>query len=124
MKHKKPFDDGIMVKEAFIEAAESLFSTHKNKSEIISTIKNIPLSRPSVTSKVELIAENVTEQLKMDLLSCACFSLQLDESTDQVDSAQVMIFFRIVLPDFFKKRPADNFDLEKYHTGRRLLQRI
>lgn len=64
----------------------------------------MPLSRPSVTRKVELMAENVQDQLKTDMRSCRCFSIQLDESVDQVDSAQVMVFARLIFADFSKKR--------------------
>lgn len=103
MKHKKPFDDGLVFKECFLAASESLFSTFKNKTEIISAIKAMPLSRPSVTRKVELMAENVQDQLKTDMRSCRCFSIQLDESVDQVDSAQVMVFARLIFADFSVK---------------------
>lgn len=44
-KHKKPFNDGEMVKEAFIEGGEVLFANFKNKSEIMSAIKDMQLSR-------------------------------------------------------------------------------
>jgi hypothetical protein len=40
-KRKKPFTDGEMLKEAFLEAGDLLFSSFKNKSEIISAIKDI-----------------------------------------------------------------------------------
>ena len=43
-KNKKSFQDGEMVKEAFIEAADSLFRDFKNKAEILSSIKALQLS--------------------------------------------------------------------------------
>ena len=43
IKHKKSFQDGEMIKEAFIEAADSLFRDFKNKQEILSSIKALQL---------------------------------------------------------------------------------
>jgi hypothetical protein len=42
-KRKKPFTDREMMKEAFLEAGDSLFSSFKNKSEIISAIRHTTL---------------------------------------------------------------------------------
>lgn len=41
-KHKNSFKDGDIVKEAFIKAADVLFS-FKNKTEIVTTIKYMQL---------------------------------------------------------------------------------
>lgn len=41
VKHKKLFKDGEMVKEAFLEAADSLFGGFKNKTEIMAAVKDI-----------------------------------------------------------------------------------
>jgi len=38
-KHKKPFKDGDVVKEAFPEAVDSLFEDFKNKTQIIKPLK-------------------------------------------------------------------------------------
>ncbi|CAH0407240.1 unnamed protein product [Chilo suppressalis] len=38
-KHKKPLEDGSVVKEAFIEAGVTLFGNFKNKSDIMSAIR-------------------------------------------------------------------------------------
>lgn len=74
-EHKKSFKDGEVVKEAFIEAADVLFGNFKNKTEIVSTIKDMQLSRNSVTRRCEGMAEDVETQLK-DIDACECFSLQ------------------------------------------------
>ncbi|CAK6965166.1 general transcription factor II-I repeat domain-containing protein 2A-like [Scomber scombrus] len=49
-KHKKSFKDGEVVKEAFIEAADALFGEFKNKTEIVTAIKDMQLSRNTVTT--------------------------------------------------------------------------
>jgi len=81
-KHNKSFQDGEMIKEAFVEAADSLFRDFKNKPEILSSIKALQLSRSTVTRRCEVMAEDLTQQLQKDIADCDCFSLQLDESTD------------------------------------------
>ncbi|XP_072769214.1 general transcription factor II-I repeat domain-containing protein 2-like [Nerophis lumbriciformis] len=103
VNNKKSFQDGEMVKEAFVEAADSLFRNFKNKAEILSSIKAVQLSRCTVTRRCEVIAEDLTRQLWTDIGDCECFSLQLDESTDVSDTAQMCIFIRMVFSDITTK---------------------
>ncbi|CAK6982894.1 zinc finger BED domain-containing protein 5-like isoform X1, partial [Scomber scombrus] len=102
-KHKKSFKDGEVVKEAFIEAADALFGEFKNKTEIVTAIKDMQLSRNTVTRRCEGMAEDVESQLKKDIDACDCFSLQFDESTDVVDVAQLCVFIRMVFEDMRAK---------------------
>ncbi|XP_067937246.1 general transcription factor II-I repeat domain-containing protein 2A-like [Watersipora subatra] len=102
-KHKKPFQDGAMVKEAFMEAADSLFVDFKNKDEIMSAIKDVQLSRSTMTRRCEEIEKNVTAQLQRDIAMCECFSLQFDESTDSVDVAQLCLFIRMMFDNMTAK---------------------
>ena len=83
-----------MIKEAFIEAADSLFEDFKNKTEIMAAINDSQLSKNMVTRRCEGIAENLEHQLKKDMDSCECYSLQFDQSTDMVDVAQLYLFIR------------------------------
>uniref|UniRef100_A0AAQ4S2T7 HAT C-terminal dimerisation domain-containing protein n=1 Tax=Gasterosteus aculeatus aculeatus TaxID=481459 RepID=A0AAQ4S2T7_GASAC len=98
VKNKKSFQDGEMVKEAFVEAAHSLFRDFKNKAEILSPIKALQLSRCTVTRRCEAMAEDLTQQMWKDIGDCECFSLQLDE-TDVSDTAQMCVFIRMVFSD-------------------------
>ncbi|XP_053173285.1 general transcription factor II-I repeat domain-containing protein 2A-like [Scomber japonicus] len=102
-KHKKSFKDGEVVKEAFIEAADALFGEFKNKTEIVTAIKDMQLSRNTVTRRCEGMAEDVESQLKNDIDACECFSLQFEESTDVVDVAQLCVFIRMVFEDMHAK---------------------
>ena len=52
IKHYKPFQDGEIWKEAFIKAGEELFQNFKNKSEIMTSITNMSLSRNTVTAEI------------------------------------------------------------------------
>lgn len=102
-KHNKPFKDGNIVKEAFLEAADSLFDHFKNKTEIVDAIKGVQLSRNTATRRCEEMAVDVEEQLRKDIDACECFSLQFDESTDMVDMAQLCVFIRMVFEDMSTK---------------------
>lgn len=102
-KHKKPFEDGSVVKEAFIEAGETLFGDFKNKTEIMSAIRELQLSRPTVTRRIEVMSQDIADKLKHDIMECTYFSLQFDESTDMTDTAQLCIFIRMVFNDMLAK---------------------
>lgn len=54
-------------------------------------VKDIQLSRNTVTQQCVGIAGNLKDQLKNDIDSCECFSLQLNESTDIKDVAHLCI---------------------------------
>lgn len=54
----------------------------------MATIKNMQLSWNTFTLQCEGMSEDVGEQLKRDINTCECFSLQFDELTDIVDMAQ------------------------------------
>lgn len=103
VKNKKSFRGGETVKEAFVEAADSLFRDFKNKSEILFSIKALQLSRTTITRRSEVMAEDLIQQLWKDIADCECFSLQLDESTDVSDTAQMCIFIRMVFTDMTAK---------------------
>lgn len=102
-QHQKPFSDGELVKKAFIEGGEVLFANFKNKSQIMSAIKDVQLSRQSVTRRVEAMAIDLNQKLKQDIAECKYFSLQFDESTDVVDIAQLCIYIRMSFTDMTSK---------------------
>lgn len=101
--HKKSFQDGVMVKEPFIEAADSLFKDFTNKTEIMSAVKAVQLTRNTVTRRCKMMGDNLVQQLAKDIDCCECFSLQMDESTDITDKAQLCIFIRMVFHDMTAK---------------------
>lgn len=53
--------------------------------------------------RIEKLSKNVTEQLHIDIEQCVSISLQLDESTDVSDTAQLLIFIRMLMDDFSVK---------------------
>ena len=100
---KKSFKDGEVFKEAFLEAADTLFADFKNKKEIVSSIEDMQLSRNTVTRRCEAMSGDIEQQLQNDIDACLCFSLQFDESTDAVDVAQLCVFIRMVFGDMTAK---------------------
>ncbi len=69
-KKKKPFEDGETVKECWLEASESLFENLKNKAEIVTAIRLMPLSGNTVTHRIEMMAQNVFDQITANLEEC------------------------------------------------------
>ena len=122
IKHKKSFQDGEMIKEAFVEAADSLFRDFKNKPEILSSIKALQLARSTVTQRCKVMAEDLTQQLQKDIADCDCFSLQLDESTDVSDTAQLCIFIRMVFTDMTAKEMLIIVPMKEHTQGDDIFQ--
>ena len=60
----------------------------------------VPLSRRTVTRRVEDIAKNLEHQLQSDVPNFDFFTLALDESCDVRDTAQLLIFLRGITSDF------------------------
>ncbi|RVE42541.1 hypothetical protein evm_012821 [Chilo suppressalis] len=99
----KPFSDGEYIKEIFEEVSDSLFVNFKNKIEIKKAVHGLQLSRNTVMRRIEIISKNLNEQLQKDITRCVAFSLQFDESTDVTDTAQLLVFIRMVFKDFSTK---------------------
>ncbi|XP_069582815.1 general transcription factor II-I repeat domain-containing protein 2-like [Ranitomeya imitator] len=102
-QRKKPFEDGEIVKDAMLAAADSLFQDFKKNSDIISAIKSLQLSGNTITRRIESMSEDIRHQLKRDLEKCDFISLQFDESLDVVDTAQLNIYIRMVFEDLSVK---------------------
>ncbi|KAJ4922048.1 hypothetical protein JOQ06_021512 [Pogonophryne albipinna] len=62
------------------------------------------------------MAEDLTQQLRKDIEDCECFSLQLDESTDVSDTAQLCVFIRMVFTDMTAKEELLTILPMKEHT--------
>jgi len=102
-KKQKPLSDGEIVKECFLECAESLFSDFRNKTEIKKQILNLSLSHQTVARRVKLLSHNILSQLRNDLKTASGFSLALDKSADISDTEQLIVYVRFDVKDEFKE---------------------
>ena len=98
-KHKKPFTDGDLIKEAMAITAETVFNNFKNKNDIRTALRGVPLGPATVTRRVESLSEDVDRQVLKDLSRCEYFSLQFDESLDVMNTAQLVVFVRMAFQD-------------------------
>ncbi|UYV68887.1 EPM2AIP1 [Cordylochernes scorpioides] len=87
-KRGKPFTDGEMIKECIIAVVEEMCP------EKVNLLKTLSMSANTVARRVENIAENISSQLFDKNGHVEWFSLALDESTDVLDTAQVLIYIR------------------------------
>ncbi|XP_033230278.1 general transcription factor II-I repeat domain-containing protein 2-like [Belonocnema kinseyi] len=73
------------------------FPDEDNRRDFVNIVQNTHLSPATVTRRVNAMADNVHEQLNIDLKKCVCFSIKLDESIDKSDTAQLVVMIRFVL---------------------------
>lgn len=70
VKQGKPFTDGEYIKDAFLSSADVLFDGLPNKETVKSRNKDIPVSARTVQQRIEVMAENVSEQQTAGLKKC------------------------------------------------------
>lgn len=69
--------------------------------EKVDKYKQLPLSRGAITERQHELATNIKQQFcKIIKEENIYFSIALDESTDNTDSAQVLFFIRAITEDF------------------------
>lgn len=103
-KHKKPFTDAEIVKECMNEVAIALFEGTQ-KDDIIQKINQISLSDSTAAKRTEILADDLLDQMKSAVKKAKCISLALDESTDNTDNAQLLVFVR-----FFDEEKGEFFE--------------
>ena len=103
-KHKKTFTDAEIVKECMKEVAIALFAGTQ-KDDIIQKMNQIPLSDSTAVRQTEILADDLLDQLKSADKKAKCISLVLDESTDNTDETQLLVFVR-----FFDEEKGEFFE--------------
>ena len=89
----KSFSEGEFLKQCMLKVCEQVYPDQ------LQTFKNVSLSRNTNVDWVKELAGNLETQLAKEILSYIAFSLALDESTDNTDTAQLSIFIRGVKSD-------------------------
>lgn len=65
----------------------------------MTSIKNMSLSRNTVMRRTQGISGNFENILHENIHKCIVLSLQFDESTDYIGTAQLCVFIRMVFDD-------------------------
>lgn len=97
-KAKKPFTDGSLIKKCAIEMAKAF-----EDSKIAEKFESVPLSHQTIQRRIVDMGEQVEKSLLSLVKKSSYFSLCLDESTDQTDVSQLLIFVRTTFEDFSSK---------------------
>ena len=87
-KGNKPFSNAEFVKDCMVDSITIVCPEVKSK------IEAIPMSRKTAVRRIEAIADNFQENLLNTANTFKCFSIALDESTDILDTVQLLIFIR------------------------------
>lgn len=87
-KSNKTYSDGEFVKDCMV-AVSNIICPEKTKE-----FQSLALSRKTITTRTDAIAEQLASQLETNCNQFEYFSLALDESTDISDTAQLLIFVR------------------------------
>ena len=83
-----------------LKSMETILKNRKDKEAILSDIRDIPLSRMTITRRAELISGYIRDRMKNILQKeDCCLSICLDESTDICDMSQLVIWVRICYLD-------------------------
>ena len=87
-KKGKPLSDGELIKECIIIAFNEYCP------EKVNLVKETCLSHQTIGRRINDLGEDIEGKLKDYLSTCDHYSLALYESTDQGDTAQLVIFIR------------------------------
>ena len=109
----KCFTEGEFVKKCLFLAVSDLCP------EKMQMFQNISLSRMTVQKRVADIAANLTDQLKRQVKEFCFYSLDMDESINCCDTAQLVIYIQSVDKDFnIGEELAATQSIKGYTTGK------
>uniref|UniRef100_A0A3Q3GAV6 Uncharacterized protein n=1 Tax=Kryptolebias marmoratus TaxID=37003 RepID=A0A3Q3GAV6_KRYMA len=89
----KSFSEGAFLKQCMIKVCEQVCP------DKVQIFQNVSLSRNTIVDRVKQIDRDLATQLTEDIGSCLAFSLAVDKSTDNVNTAHLSIFYRAVKQD-------------------------
>jgi len=117
-KHNKPFSNGEFVKECMHATVKITCP------EVEMRHKNVSLSRRTIVRRVDSISTNLADQLASKIKKFDYFSICLDEGTDVVDTAQMLIFIRGIDRDFNVTEELLSMESLKHTTGEDLFRHL
>ena len=88
-----------MIKEAIISVMGVLLSKSRDKNSIMNGIKSLQLSHQAICRRSQSFSSKLKKNLIFEISKSRAISINLDESTDQKDVSQLIIFIRIVRKD-------------------------
>ncbi|CAG9827097.1 unnamed protein product [Diabrotica balteata] len=97
-KTRKPFTDGNLIKKCAVEMAKAF-----GDSKMAEKFESVPLSHQTIQRRIVAMVEQVEKSMLSLVKKSSYFSLCLDESTDQTDVSQLLIFVRTTFDDFTSK---------------------
>ena len=68
--------------------------------QVVKSVSDVSLSRRTVVRRVEEMSSGIEYQIKVKVNDLEYYSMALDESTDNKDTAQLAVFIRTVDKDF------------------------
>ena len=92
-KKLKPYDDGAWAKELLVKAAEKLAP------KSVHLYQRLRLSWPTVCERTKEMGQDIEDNLKKRTEKFVNFSVCLDETKDNKNTAPLVIFFREVTSD-------------------------
>lgn len=92
---KKPFSDGILIKKCAVEMAKRFMQP-----KLAEKFESVALSHQTVARRIEDMGNYISKSLCDRFVDCEYYSICLDESTDQTDISQLIIFIRCISKDF------------------------
>uniref|UniRef100_A0A3Q3W8W1 DUF4371 domain-containing protein n=1 Tax=Mola mola TaxID=94237 RepID=A0A3Q3W8W1_MOLML len=115
----KCFLDGVFLKHHMLKVCEQVCPDQ------MQAFNNISLTRNTITNLVKELTDNLTAQLNKETHSYLAFSLAVDESTYNTDTAQLSIFIRGVKNDLtVSEELLDVTALHSTSTGRDIFEEV
>jgi hypothetical protein len=93
-KSKKPFSDGSLVENCAIEMAKTF-----GDSSMVEKFETVSLSHQTMARRVAHMDEHVRSRLR-NVTDKSVYISCLDDSTDQTDVSQLLIFVLVIQSDF------------------------
>lgn len=87
-----------LIKPAAISMVRTVYGD-----DIANKLELIPLSDNTIKRRIDLMSENILKQLLHQVIAANKFSIQIDESVDIQNNAQLMVFIRYRSTDDFRE---------------------